>query len=892
MSASINAYDESRESHATMQDRDHIYSANPPSILPMTPNSQSTRNGPFTQTMQSPVLDEDAFPSLGSTKPVNSLPKRLSQKAQDVPAASHRSQEGDFEVRLRTMILQNDNTKGNAGQSEETTPHPFKSTSKQPRPHRNANQAERKQQTAKSREILAGVPKDSRPRPTISDNAHGLRQSRLPESIQNPRKSHPYTNLAHHGRNDMAHPTTRQHPMQTQSYPSNTFRPPPRNTQLFDPYQWPQGRSKPYNRQTVSHTYVQSHHFHQQHTYLQPLIHKFVAASEISSEELDAAQRLRQGLEGACRKSIADFETQQNPDFLAITVELTSFGSLATTFATKGSDMDLVLVSPHSKPNASSIDSPLPRLIEKTLLDLGYGARLLTRTRVPIIKFCESPTPDLAERLREARRLWEEEQNVISPKLKPKHSMKKRSNLPNSNKSDSADLPETAEKDDQTLNDDKAPDGGSSPINSNDLLLSSGNAITEVDDGLQSNQPMHNIQSTSKSVNTMPHIEDRLGLEQDDPSLGLKSDKERVRLYNLAMKEEWYEQDERYIIMDYIRAFETGAWKSVLDEAREKLKTLPNVLKRYRPAPEKPLEFPKVGVGIHCDINFSNVLALHNSALLRCYSLCDPRVRPMVLFIKNWAKTRKINSAYEGTLSSYGYVLMVLHFLVNITFPPVLPNLQHFHQILEDEMSSELVMLDGCNVQFYRNEAILKDLAAQGRLTANNDPVEVLVRGFFAYYGSDGPRTFHWMRDCLSLRTPGGLVSKESKGWTAAKTEVMEAGPGSNQTKDIRQRYLVAIEDPFETHHNVGRPVTHDGIVAIRDEMRRAQRLIQSCGVGQNGPENLLAEAERKGNVHYRFFGPRHLKKINSTVKPNRGGSLIVREGDKKAEANKQPSLV
>lgn len=37
---------------------------------------------------------------------------------------------------------------------------------------------------------------------------------------------------------------------------------------------------------------------------------------------------------------------------------------------------------------------------------------------------------------------------------------------------------------------------------------------------------------------------------------------------------------------------------------------------------------------------------------------------------------RKINSPYHGTLSSYGYAMLVIFFLVHVKDPPVLPNLQ------------------------------------------------------------------------------------------------------------------------------------------------------------------------------------------------------------------------
>ena len=48
--------------------------------------------------------------------------------------------------------------------------------------------------------------------------------------------------------------------------------------------------------------------------------------------------------------------------------------------------------------------------------------------------------------------------------------------------------------------------------------------------------------------------------------------------------------------------------------------------------------------------------------------------------------------------------------------------------------------------------------------------------------------------------------------------------------KKVTNRYLFAIEDPFETDHNVARTVTHRGIVAIRDEFRRAWRILKAIG--------------------------------------------------------------
>jgi hypothetical protein len=49
--------------------------------------------------------------------------------------------------------------------------------------------------------------------------------------------------------------------------------------------------------------------------------------------------------------------------------------------------------------------------------------------------------------------------------------------------------------------------------------------------------------------------------------------------------------------------------------------------------------------------------------LLKTYSELGWYVRPLVLTVKHWAKRRKINDASSGTLSSYAYVILVIHFL-------------------------------------------------------------------------------------------------------------------------------------------------------------------------------------------------------------------------------------
>jgi terminal uridylyltransferase len=383
--------------------------------------------------------------------------------------------------------------------------------------------------------------------------------------------------------------------------------------------------------------------------------------------------------------------------------------------------------------------------------------------------------------------------------------------------------------------------------------------------------------------------------------------------YETALSKNLYGEQDRADVEQYIKFLRSGNVDHTAQNSKAIL-TYPAVSKssaglvtKVRDLPDpsctlhKPrdrykdhLEFPKKDVGIQCDINFSAQLGLHNTLLLWCYSLTDSRVKPLILFIKYWARVRAINTPYRGSLSSYGYVLMVLHYLVNVVTPFVCPNLQQLQRdppayLPPDEIANQTTC-NGYDVRFWRNEREIANLAERGMLNHNRDSLGKLLRGFFEYYANSGPqstggRGFDWGRDVLSLRTMGGLLTKQQKGWVGARTVTetrTEAAPApapilepssaqtSNTTlpatgvntsrkpvikeevKEIRHRFLFAIEDPFELDHNVARTVTHDGIVAIRDEFRRAWRIINNVGK-KEAQEDLLEEVVPKAHSKSEF---------------------------------------
>jgi terminal uridylyltransferase len=496
---------------------------------------------------------------------------------------------------------------------------------------------------------------------------------------------------------------------------------------------------------------------------------------EMSISELEAKEDFRKHLEAIMQEA---FARDYSGDIA--TISLIGFGSLASGFGMPGSDMDLAVVPKWKDPARASeitIDRGIPRLLERAVLDAKLGGRLLTRTRVPILKICQTPTETLYRALAEERQKWDQ--------------LPEEEKYPSDLPQEPAQPPKPLVHVDASKTEELAVQADSPNFGDNFPILGAA-ATTKKQQNASTNLQTPQENSSAPAAKS----EDTIGNETDDR----------------AKKDQRHRSEKQWM--------------------REKV--------------VGPLDFPKTGCGIQCDINFENPLGIHNTHMLRCYSLTDPRVRPIVLFVKSWAKRRKVNSAYSGTLSSYGWVLMVLHYLVNVAHPPVCPNLQLSVPLPSDAVALEQFFkrttIAGYEVRFWRNETEIIQAAQAGRLSQNTQSIGSLLRGFFQYYASlsgygygPKPPQFYWTNEVISLRTPGGILSKQSKGWVSATTKI-------TAEKKVTNRYLFAIEDPFETDHNVARTVTHRGIVAIRDEFRRAWKILKAIGQGTEPEGGLFDE--------------------------------------------------
>ncbi|KAJ7951030.1 UTP:RNA uridylyltransferase 1-like [Quillaja saponaria] len=198
--------------------------------------------------------------------------------------------------------------------------------------------------------------------------------------------------------------------------------------------------------------------------------------------------------------------------------------------------------------------------------------------------------------------------------------------------------------------------------------------------------------------------------------------------------------------------------------------------------------------GISCDICINNVLAVVNTKLLRDYAQIDERLRQLAFIVKHWAKSRGVNETYQGTLSSYAYVLMCIHFLQQRR-PAVLPCLQEME-------TTYSVTVEEVKCAYFDQVEKLGDFGNHNRET-----IAQLVWGFFNYWAY----CHDYTKSVVSVRT-GSILSKQEKDWTR---------------RIGNDRHLICIEDPFEISHDLGRVVDKYSIKVLREEFERAAHIMQ-----------------------------------------------------------------
>lgn len=272
-------------------------------------------------------------------------------------------------------------------------------------------------------------------------------------------------------------------------------------------------------------------------------------------------------------------------------------------------------------------------------------------------------------------------------------------------------------------------------------------------------------------------------------------------------------------------------------------------------------------VHVECDISLQNPLACLNTSLLQTYSQLLPEVGILASIIKRWARNRDINDPSRHTLSSYGYVLMLLHFLhthagtsdgrivsllhdatgyrsrdVPLDGVPLLPNLQWVDpswikspygeykerrvtttdntKSSSSSISHPSEPLFTVNAYFLRVPDVSSMNLLRQRLSSSptrpRPSIGLILAAFFRYHAHE----FDHRRFVVA---PGASISSHVEREAKAELDGWRL-PGTA---------AICIEDPFETFYDVAHVVTPGEFKRIKGEFVRAYTVLaHSCAEG------------------------------------------------------------
>lgn len=205
--------------------------------------------------------------------------------------------------------------------------------------------------------------------------------------------------------------------------------------------------------------------------------------------------------------------------------------------------------------------------------------------------------------------------------------------------------------------------------------------------------------------------------------------------------------------------------------------------------------------GLDVDISIENRLAIYNSKMLKGYAQ-DKRVREFILMIKYWASRRGINTAFEGTLSSYAWTLISIQHL-QMTNPPVAPNRQKGGK-------QNLIEINGDTFDISNDSSPFE--------SKNQQTLASLLIAFFDRFAT----RWDWNEMVVSIRN-GGPLNAEKKKWRHTGPLPLEIVTGQSKN---RMEHIMPIEDPFDHEHDLSRVVKAEGAMTIQEEFMRALHLL------------------------------------------------------------------
>jgi DNA polymerase sigma len=224
------------------------------------------------------------------------------------------------------------------------------------------------------------------------------------------------------------------------------------------------------------------------------------------------------------------------------------------------------------------------------------------------------------------------------------------------------------------------------------------------------------------------------------------------------------------------------------------------------------LVLPELGFfseGIPVDFAVNAVTPFYNSALLTEIGETTPQVKALVLFVKRWAKDRGICHSAKGHLSPYMWSLLVTYFMQVRKDGPLLPalgNITAFSGLRLNSSNADRPQFSKCHAG--ATPVITSDINPD----SCQQPLGQLFNDFVDFFGQE----FDWQKEAVCVRL-------------GQRTQPDPQLPrGIFDSTSDKQMFAPAIEDPFDSHRNLGDCMNAVSLARLHSELRRAAELCEN----------------------------------------------------------------
>merc|ERR1719468_299420 len=177
------------------------------------------------------------------------------------------------------------------------------------------------------------------------------------------------------------------------------------------------------------------------------------------------------------------------------------------------------------------------------------------------------------------------------------------------------------------------------------------------------------------------------------------------------------------------------------------------------------------------------------------YGQFDSRVAPLVFMIRYWAKICKITSSTRPSpkLTNYQITMLVLHYLINMKEPILIP--------IDNFVTKQIVMKDKCELAEKLRKTVIAEVQILKDNTnlANKMNLQELLQDFFKFYSK-----FNFDNDVVSVTS------------------------NSVNAREAYDHNCIFIENPFDCEQNASRNVSKNELSQFKNLCLQSENLLQS----------------------------------------------------------------